>query len=178
MRSYRLAHAARAAARRSTSRSISRCRRTASRNRRDDRVVATARSSTARVVLPFIGYDERAELATDRDRKKFGLAPEGAHARSRRSGGARRNGLAADADWITFEATVSTAPDQMAIAPGLPAARVDGGRPPLLPLQDGQPDPELLRVPVGALRGEAATAGTTSRSRSTTTRATSTTSTA
>ena len=39
--------------------------------------------------------------------------------------------------------------------PGLPAARVDRGRPPLLPLQDGRADPALLLVPLGALRGEA-----------------------
>ena len=36
----------------------------------------------------------------------------------------------------------------------LPAARVDRERAALLPLQDGCADPQLLRLPVGALRGE------------------------
>ncbi len=45
--------------------------------------------------------------------------------------------------------------DQIAHGARLPAARVDRGRPALFPLQDGRADPQLLRVPLGALRGEA-----------------------
>ena len=61
----------------------------------------------------------------------------------------------ADADWIDFDATVShrRRPDRDRAR--LPAARVDRGRPALLPLQDGRADPRLLRLPVGALRGQA-----------------------
>ena len=77
-----------------------------------------------------------------------------AHARPRRSGGARGERPAPDADFITFETDVGTDEDQFAIAPGYLQKEWTRGRPPLLRIQDGQPDPQLLRVPVGALRGE------------------------
>ena len=67
---------------------------------------------------------------------------------------AQRNYISNDGDWIDFEATVSTAEDQIAIAPGLPPEGVGRERAALLPLQDGRADPEFLRVPLGALRGE------------------------
>ena len=69
-------------------------------------------------VLPIVGYDERAELATDRDRKKFGLAPKERMRGRDDPVGLQQNGLASDADFITFDATVGTEADQWAIAPG------------------------------------------------------------
>ena len=69
-------------------------------------------------VLPVVGYDERGELVTDRDRKKFGLAPKERMRPRDDPVGLQRNGLAADADFIAFDATVGTEPDQFAIAPG------------------------------------------------------------
>jgi len=69
-------------------------------------------------VLPVVGYDERVELVTDRDRKKFGLAPKERMRPRDDPVGLQRNGLAADADFINFDATVGTEPDQWAIAPG------------------------------------------------------------
>jgi len=69
-------------------------------------------------VLPVIGYDERVELVTDRDRKKYGLAPKERMRPRDDAVGLQRNGLAADADFIGFDATVGTEPDQFAIAPG------------------------------------------------------------
>ena len=69
-------------------------------------------------VLPFVGYQERAELATDRDRKQFGLAPKERMRPRDDPAGLAENGLATDADFIAFEATVITEPDQWAIAPG------------------------------------------------------------
>jgi ABC-2 type transport system permease protein len=69
-------------------------------------------------LLPQLGYDERGELTEDNERKKHGLAPkermhdlDDAAARS-------RNYISHDADWIDFDAVVSTAPDQIALAPG------------------------------------------------------------
>ena len=44
------------------------------------------------------------------------------------------NTLAADADWIDFDTTVSTSSDQIAIAPGELAAPMDRWRPTLLPV--------------------------------------------
>jgi hypothetical protein len=70
------------------------------------------------MVLPMIGYQERAELVTDRDRKKFGLAPKERMRARDDPVGLAQNGLAYDADYIDFEATVGTEPDQVAIAPG------------------------------------------------------------
>ncbi len=69
-------------------------------------------------VLPVIGYQERGELTTDRDRKKFGLAPKERMRPRDDPVGLARNGLAGDADFITFRAVVSTEKDQLAIAPG------------------------------------------------------------
>ncbi len=69
-------------------------------------------------VLPIIGYQERGELETDRDRKKFGLAPKERMRNRDDPVGLAQNGLATDADFISFEATVGTEEDQYAIAPG------------------------------------------------------------
>ncbi|SFU27423.1 ABC transporter permease/M1 family aminopeptidase [Pseudoduganella namucuonensis] len=70
-------------------------------------------------VLPHIGYQRQAELTDPRDRKKHGLpAQERALPRDDPKGLAD-NYLGGDADWVTFDATISTAPDQTAIAPGV-----------------------------------------------------------
>jgi ABC-type transport system involved in multi-copper enzyme maturation permease subunit len=68
--------------------------------------------------LPSVGYVADAELVNDNDRKKYGLAPRdrmppvtAPHVRD-------TNYIGGDADWVTFEATVSTAPDQIALMPG------------------------------------------------------------
>ena len=80
-------------------------------------------------VLPFVGYQERGELVTDRDRKKFGLAPKERMRDRDDPAGLAENGLAPDADFITFEAIVGTDADQIAIAPGyLQREWTDGGR--------------------------------------------------
>ncbi|HEY8379924.1 MAG TPA: M1 family aminopeptidase, partial [Nannocystis sp.] len=68
--------------------------------------------------LPSIGYSRNAELADDDDRKKQGL-PERPRMRDLDDEAARANTyIAHDADWIDFAATVCTAPDQIAVAPG------------------------------------------------------------
>ncbi|HUI85315.1 MAG TPA: M1 family aminopeptidase [Candidatus Binatia bacterium] len=68
--------------------------------------------------LPYIGYSPNIELTDDSTRHKHGLekvrrlpALEDVAARQYNSG-------SFDADWINFDATVSTSPDQIAIAPG------------------------------------------------------------
>ncbi|MES2899795.1 MAG: M1 family aminopeptidase [Pseudomonadota bacterium] len=67
--------------------------------------------------LPRLGYFAEAELSDDRDRKRHGLAARvGLPARDDPAG-VRRN-LIADADWVNFQAVISTVPDQIAIAPG------------------------------------------------------------
>jgi ABC-2 type transport system permease protein len=69
-------------------------------------------------LLPRLGYDDRLELSEDRQRKKHGLQPKERMRDLNDPVGLARNYISGDADWIDFDATVSTSPDQIAIAPG------------------------------------------------------------
>ncbi|MGO9829281.1 MAG: M1 family aminopeptidase [Myxococcaceae bacterium] len=66
--------------------------------------------------LPRIGYVEAVELTDDSARRKNGLQPKERMPDLDDARGAQHNLL--DVDWVTFEATLTTAPDQLAIAPG------------------------------------------------------------
>ncbi|MEO8485008.1 MAG: M1 family aminopeptidase [Betaproteobacteria bacterium] len=80
-------------------------------------------------VLPIIGYQDRAELVSDHDRKKFGLAPKERMRARDDPVGRMQNEITTDADFITFEAVVGTEEGQLAIAPGyLERDWSDGGR--------------------------------------------------
>lgn len=69
-------------------------------------------------VFPYLGYRSDAELGEDNDRKKQGLSPK-ERLPERNDSLALRNNLFGDnADYIRFEITMSTAMDQIAIAPG------------------------------------------------------------
>lgn len=69
--------------------------------------------------LPEIGYSEGAELSSDEDRKKYGLPPKPEDFPEHRDPYGERTLLFADdADFIQFEAVVSTIPSQIAVAPG------------------------------------------------------------
>jgi len=82
-----------------------------------------------RAVLPFIGYSDRGEITSDHDRRKFGLAPKERMLDRDDPAGLAHNYLAHDADFIEFEAEVTTDADQWAIAPGyLQKEWVEGGR--------------------------------------------------
>jgi ABC-2 type transport system permease protein len=77
--------------------------------------------------LPRIGYFDEFELTEDSTRRKNGLAPKERMLDIDDPRGPQRNAL--DADWVNFEATVTTAPDQIAIAPGdLIREWTEGGR--------------------------------------------------
>jgi ABC-type transport system involved in multi-copper enzyme maturation permease subunit len=69
-------------------------------------------------ILPHVGYQKHVELTDDRDRKRHGLAPAERLARRDDPAAQSVNQLGADADWIRFDAVVSTSLDQIAIAPG------------------------------------------------------------
>ena len=69
-------------------------------------------------VMPRIGYQPALELVDDRDRKRHGLAPKAPMAAHDDPGARANNGVGVDADWIGFDAVVSTSADQIAIAPG------------------------------------------------------------
>lgn len=68
--------------------------------------------------LPRIGYQEAYELGDDDVRKEQGLQPKPRMASVNDSAARMRNYISSDGDWIRFEATLSTSPDQIAIAPG------------------------------------------------------------
>ena len=68
--------------------------------------------------LPGIGYNRSGELSDNNQRKKHGL-PYRQTANSIKDTAAYNTNLfTPDADFITFDATVSTVPDQVAVAPG------------------------------------------------------------
>lgn len=68
--------------------------------------------------FPAFGYQESREISSDELRRKYSL-PLARRGKSRTdSSGLQRQSFLADADFVTFEATVSTDPDQIAMAPG------------------------------------------------------------
>ncbi|RAK62259.1 ABC transporter permease/M1 family aminopeptidase [Hymenobacter edaphi] len=69
-------------------------------------------------LLPHIGYQADWELGEDDTRKEQGLKPKPRMAAVTDSLARMNTYISNDADWIRFETTVSTAPDQVAIAPG------------------------------------------------------------
>jgi ABC-type transport system involved in multi-copper enzyme maturation permease subunit len=79
--------------------------------------------------FPLIGYDTSAQLTDPTRRRKQGLPPAPRMPRLDDEAARRNSYISRDADWITFETTVSTRPDQIAIAPGyLQREWEEGGR--------------------------------------------------
>jgi ABC-2 type transport system permease protein len=69
--------------------------------------------------FPSFGYDAQGELTSDQDRKKYELPIKDYQLPVQTDNWGTNNLLFNDdADYITFEGTVSTAPDQIAIMPG------------------------------------------------------------
>ena len=69
--------------------------------------------------FPSFGYDPQSELTSDQDRKKYKLPVKEYQVPDQNDPYGVSNLLFEnDADYITFEGTVSTAPDQIAILPG------------------------------------------------------------
>ncbi|NJO01380.1 MAG: M1 family metallopeptidase [Bacteroidia bacterium] len=70
-------------------------------------------------IFPSFGYSADAELTSDKYRKKYGL-PEKKYLAPPQNDpyGLRTLLFNDDADYVSFEAVVSTVPDQMAVAPG------------------------------------------------------------
>ncbi len=69
-------------------------------------------------MFPTFAYDARAELTDNKVRAKYGLPPKDRMPNPTDSAALGNNYISHDADWIDFEATVSTSGDQIAIAPG------------------------------------------------------------
>lgn len=68
--------------------------------------------------LPSIGYNPEYEVTDNSDRKKHGMPYRPTSNSINDSVGKLRNLFVHDADFINLEATVSTEPDQIALAPG------------------------------------------------------------
>ncbi|HEU4857650.1 MAG TPA: M1 family aminopeptidase [Rhodanobacteraceae bacterium] len=68
--------------------------------------------------FPHFCYDTNREISDPNDRRKYKLGP--VHLLPHRSDTAARgnNLISCDADWVHFQATVSTSTDQVALAPG------------------------------------------------------------
>jgi ABC-type transport system involved in multi-copper enzyme maturation permease subunit len=79
--------------------------------------------------LPYIGYSPNIELTDDSTRHKHGLEKVRRLPKLDDVATRQYNSGAFDADWINFDATVSTSEDQIAIAPGyLQKEWVENGR--------------------------------------------------
>jgi ABC-type transport system involved in multi-copper enzyme maturation permease subunit len=68
--------------------------------------------------FPVLGYQDGQEIASDDNRRKEKLEPKARMASINDESAREDIYLGFNADWINFKATVSTAPDQIAIAPG------------------------------------------------------------
>lgn len=68
--------------------------------------------------FPVLGYQSGQEIGSDDNRRKEKLAPKARMASLNDESARGDIYLGFNADWITFKATVSTAPDQIAVAPG------------------------------------------------------------
>jgi ABC-2 type transport system permease protein len=78
---------------------------------------------------PFIGYWQDIELTDDSTRHKHGINTLKRMPKLEDVAARNDNGISNEADWITFEGTVSTDPDQIAIMPGyLQKEWVENGR--------------------------------------------------
>jgi ABC-type transport system involved in multi-copper enzyme maturation permease subunit len=71
-------------------------------------------------VLPQFGYQSQVQLTDRNDRRKYGLKEDVPRMPPLGDQAARANTyISNDADWISFDTTVSTAADQIALAPGM-----------------------------------------------------------
>jgi ABC-2 type transport system permease protein len=68
--------------------------------------------------FPHFGYDENGQLEDRNDRREYGLGPVPRMPKIDDQAAREFNLLGRDADWVTFDTTVSTVPDQIALAPG------------------------------------------------------------
>ncbi len=69
-------------------------------------------------VFPRVGYQEGGELSSREARERYNLPPKPRMAPLTDSTARMNNYISSDADWIDFETTISTSPEQIAIAPG------------------------------------------------------------
>ncbi|MCA9686720.1 MAG: hypothetical protein KC457_31430, partial [Myxococcales bacterium] len=98
-------------------------------NGNDTGIVANGSFINSGAFMPHFGYDPGQELSDPNDRRDHDL-PERPRMAKIDDQKARGNTyIANDSDWVSFAATVSTSPDQIAVAPGyLQREWEEGGR--------------------------------------------------
>lgn len=71
-------------------------------------------------IAPQIGYQEQGELSDKNDRKKYGLPEKARMPKLERNctGNCMDHYISNNSDWVMVETTISTSPDQIAVAPG------------------------------------------------------------
>ncbi|MCP4658288.1 MAG: M1 family metallopeptidase, partial [bacterium] len=87
-------------------------------NRSDTRIVHNGTSFYDSLYFPQFGYHPGPELQDANLRRKYGLPPVHPMAAVDDLEARRHQLESRDADWIDFEATISTSADQIAVAPG------------------------------------------------------------
>lgn len=85
--------------------------------RKNSPVIANGTFINNMQLFPSLGYNG-GELTDNKTREKYGLPPNDLKPHPSDSTALGNTYIAKDADWIDFEATVSTSKDQIAIAPG------------------------------------------------------------
>jgi ABC-2 type transport system permease protein len=98
------------------------------------------------MLMPSLGYNEDAELSQNRARLEYGLPPKQRMAKVNDSAARMNNYVSNDADWIRFEATVSTDGSNCHCA-RLFAKRMEEKRASLFSIQNGQSHSQLLFFP-------------------------------
>jgi len=68
--------------------------------------------------FPHFGYDDQGQLEDRNERRRYGLGPVPRMPKIDDESARRNHLIGIDSDWVTFETTVSTVPDQIALAPG------------------------------------------------------------
>ncbi|MGH8215772.1 MAG: M1 family aminopeptidase, partial [Rhodanobacteraceae bacterium] len=68
--------------------------------------------------FPHFCYDQERELTDNNDRRKYGLGPASRMPERDDAAAHANNLISCDADWVHFQATLSTSADQIALAPG------------------------------------------------------------
>lgn len=82
-----------------------------------DQIVHNGISLTSGM-LPQFCYDAWRQLKDNNDRRKYGLGPAQRMPKRDDAAAHGNNLISCDADWVHFEATLSTSADQIALAPG------------------------------------------------------------
>jgi len=99
------------------------------RNTPDDTHVVDNGTFINSMAFPHFGYSENEQLEDRNDRRKYRLPQLPRMPKIDDEPARQFNLLGRDADWVNFETTVSTVPDQIALAPGyLEKEWTEGGR--------------------------------------------------